>query len=152
MQKNTYSEEEIQTFLELAKEEGIAKAIRTLGYPTFPTAKQWGIRYGVELPLNELSQYVNGMKQLYSHEEKLYVTQLLIDRINESLGQDVLTADELKKLSESLKRAVETMNLVEGKATSITGTEDPFNNDLAALLEEQDRINRAKEQKNSIEE
>lgn len=151
MQKNTYSEEEIQVFLNLAKEEGIAKAIRTLGYPTFPTAKQWGIRYGVELPLNSLSQYANGMKQLYSHEEKLYLAQLLMDRIEEALGQDVLNADELKKLGEATKRAVETMNLVEGKATSITGTEDPFNNDLAALLEEQDRINKAKEVNDSIE-
>jgi len=151
MQKNKYSEEEIQTFLELAKEEGIARAIRTLGYPTFPTAKAWSIKYGVDLPLNELSQYANGLKSFYSHEEKLFTAQLLQDRITENLQEGVLNADELKKLSEALKRAVEVMNLIEGKATSITGTEDPFNSDLTALLEEQDRINRAKEQNNSIE-
>lgn len=145
--KKEYTEEERQAFLELAKEKGKARAIRELGYPTFPTAAKWAKQYGVELPLNELSLFANDMKQYYGIEEKLYAVQLLIDRTVELLNsEEVLDADQIKKAGEALKRAIETTNLIEGKATSITqSNNDPFNNDIEALLEEQERINRAKQ-------
>lgn len=146
-----YSEEEITEAIELAKEVGMARAIRELGYPTFHTLKKWATVRGINLELNQLSQFSNDMKKFYGYEEKVFTTQLLMDRIQEALQADDLGGDELKKLSESLKRAVETMNLLEGKATSInqTNSADPFDNDMTALLEEQERINRAKAMDNN---
>lgn len=145
-EKKEYTEEERIAFLERAKEVGKARAIRELGYPTFPTAKKWGEQYGVELPLNELSLFANELKQFYGYEEKVYGAQLLLDRVVQRLSEDVLDSDDLKKLSEAYKRGVEVINLIEGKATSITqANTDPFNNDIEALIEEQERINRAKQ-------
>ncbi len=145
MANNKYTEQQKQEFLELAKEVGIARTIRELGYPSFPMAKRWAIQYSVEVPLNELSQYANDMKNYYSAEEKLYACQLQLDRIVESLNTPGSKgAEELKKLSEALKRTIETMNLIEGKATNINGTTDGFEQDYMQLLEEQERINRAR--------
>jgi hypothetical protein len=146
-EKKEYTEEERIAFLERAKEVGKARAIRELGYPTFPTAAKWAKQYGVELPLNELSLFANELKQFYGYEEKLYAVQLLIDRTVELLNSpEALDADQIKKAGEALKRAIETSNLVEGKATSITqANNDPFNNDIEAFIEEQERINRAKQ-------
>lgn len=143
-QYTEYTEEQKKTFLEYAKDMGIAKAIRELGYPTFPTAKKWGEQYGVQLPLNELSQFANDMKKFYGMEEKLYTAQLLIDRIQEELMNNPnLAGDELKKLSEAYKKAVETMQLIEGKATAITQdiSQDAFDKDYADLIAEMDRVN-----------
>lgn len=143
-----YTEEQKATFLDYAKDMGIAKAIRELGYPTFPTAKKWGEQYGVELPLNQLSQMVNGIKVFYASEEKVYVAQLLIDRIQDELmNSENLTGDELKKLSDALKRAIETIQLVEGKATAITQSinTDMFDQDYAELMRDMDRLNKEKE-------
>jgi hypothetical protein len=145
-----YTEEQKATFLDYAKDMGIAKAIRELGYPTFPTARKWGEQYGVELPLNQLSQMANGIKVFYGSEEKLYVAQLLIDRIQEELMNDEnKTGDELKKLSDALKRAIETIQLVEGKATQITQSinSDMFDQDYAELMRDMDRLNKEHEVK-----
>lgn len=148
MKKTVYTEKQKIEFLELAKEMGIARAKRELGYPTFPTAKTWAKQYGVELPLNELSQYSNDMKSFYSHEEKLYSCQLTLDRIVEVLTtNDDLSPDDLKKLGEAQKRVIETMNLIEGKATHINESRstDSFDNNINAMIEEQERMNRMKE-------
>lgn len=147
MANNKYTEDQITEFLTLAQEVGIARAIRELGYPSFPMAKRWAVARDVTLPLNELSQYANDMRNYYSAEEKLYACQLQLDRIVEALNAPgKKEADELKKLSEALKRTVETMNLIEGKATNINESRntDGFNEDYIQLLEEQERINKAK--------
>lgn len=146
MQKREYTEEERTEWLELAKEVGIARAIRELGYPTPRTGKKWTEQYGVDVPLNALSIYANDMKKFYGYEEKVYGAQLIIDRIVELVSTEELDADQLKKAGEAYKRAVETINLLEGKATSITQANiDPFENDYKAIIEEQERINRAKQ-------
>lgn len=143
-----YTEDQRKEFLEYAKDVGIAKAIRDLGYPTFPTAKKWAKQYGVELPLNQLSQISNSMKDFYKMEEKVYTAQLIIDRVQENLVENAgLNGDELKKHAEALKKAVETIQLVEGKATQITEniSSDPFDNAYVSLIDEMERQNALKE-------
>lgn len=141
-----YTEEQRVAFVELAKEVGIARARRELGYPSPPSATKWAKQYGVELPLNAMAIYANDLKKFYGYEEKAYGAQLLIDRIVERLSEDQLDSDDLKKLGDAYKRGVEVLNLLEGKATSITqANNDPFENDIQAILEEQERINRAKQ-------
>lgn len=146
--KQTYTEQEKLNFLELAKEVGIARARRELGYPSFTAAKNWAIEFNVELPLNELSQYANDMKQLYGNEEKLYAGQLGLDRIVERLSsKDELAGDELKKLAEAYKTTLTGMNLVENKAMNINEnrTSDALDSNIRSMIEEQERINRMKE-------
>lgn len=147
--KITYTEEQKKTFLELAQEVGISRAIRELEYPTHRMAKIWGQKYGIDLPLNELSQYANDMKQLYGDEEKLYTGQLSLDRITERLMAGVeLDGDELKKLAEAYKSTLTAMNLAQGKATNINESrvQDSFDSDMIALIKEQEALNRLKEQ------
>lgn len=146
--KITYTEDQKKEFLELAQEVGISRAIRTLGYPTHRMAKIWGDKYSVELPLNELSQYANDMKQLYGDEEKLYTGQLSLDRITERLmAGEELDGDELKKLAEAYKSTLTAMNLAQGKATNINESRvnDAFDSRINALIEEQETMNRLKE-------
>jgi hypothetical protein len=146
--KVTYTENQKKEFLELAQEVGISRAIRELGYPTHRMAKIWGEKYGVVLPLNELSQYANDMKQLYGDEEKLYTGQLALDRITERLNAgEELEGDELKKLSEAYKNTLTAMNLAQGKATNINESrvQDSFDSDIQALIAQQERDNKMKE-------
>lgn len=147
--KITYTEDQKKEFLELAQEVGISRAIRILEYPTHRMAKIWGQKYGIELPLNELSQYANDMKQLYGDEEKLYTGQLSLDRITERLSAgEELDGDELKKLAEAYKSTLTAMNLAQGKATNINESrvQDSFDSDMIALIKEQEALNRLKEQ------
>lgn len=146
--KVTYTEDQKKEFLELAQEVGISRAIRELHYPSFAMAKRWAKQYGVEIPLNELSQYANDMKQLYGDEEKLYTGQLALDRITERLMiDDEIAGDELKKLSEAYKNTLVAMNLAQGKATNINESRvnDAFDSRINALIEEQETMNRLKE-------
>ena len=146
--KITYSEDQINEFLELAQEVGIAAAIRELKYPTFKTARRWAEMRGVKIELNQLSQFANDMKKYYSIEEKIFVLQLQLDRIQESLQEDDLDADSLKKISEASKRTIETMNLIENKATSINESRnfDQMDANIQAMIAEQERINEMKAQ------
>lgn len=144
----TYTEEEKLEFLELAKEVGSAKAIRELGYPSFTMAKKWADQYSVEIPINALSNYANGMKQLYANEEKLMIGQLSLDRIVDRLNSsDELAGDELKKISDAYKTTLIGMNLVENKAMNISEnrSNDCSDAEIAAMIEEQERLNRMKE-------
>lgn len=143
-----YTEAQKKEFLELAQDVGIARAVRELGYPSMTMAKTWGKKYGVDLPLNALSQYANDMKKYYGTEEKLFTGQLILDRITERLSSiEDLAGDETKKLSEAYKNTLTAMNLVENKATTIneSRTTDSFDSKFNALLEEQEIINRQKE-------
>jgi hypothetical protein len=146
--KVTYTENQKKEFLELAQEVGISRAIRELQYPSFRMAKIWAKQYGIEISLNELSQYANDMKQLYGDEEKLYTGQLALDRITERLNAgEELEGDELKKLSEAYKNTLTAMNLAQGKATAIneSRTQDLFDAEMQSLIKEQEALNKIKE-------
>jgi hypothetical protein len=144
--RKTYTEEEISEFISLAQELGIARSIRELKYPTFKTAKRWAEMRGVSLELNQLSQFANDMKQYYTLEEKLFVLQLQLDRIQEALQEDDLDPDALKKLSEASKRTIETLNLIENKATAIneSRTYDQMDANIQAMIAEQEHMNEIK--------
>lgn len=149
MSDKRYTEEQRVEFLELAKDVGTARAIRELGYPSFRMAKQWAIKYGIELPLNELSQYVNDMKTMYGDEEKLYTGQLALDRITQRLNSiEDLAGDEIKKLAEAYKTTLIGMNLVQGKAMNINEnrTTDNLDAEINAMLREQEYMNKQREE------
>ena len=117
-----YSEEEIVAFLEVAKDEGIGKTIRTLGYPTsWSTAYRWVKGRGIEVPLDEIKQKSKAFHDWYETEELLIVGQETLARISEKITtDDSLTPDEIKKLSEAYQKTANTWLLLQGKANNIS--------------------------------
>lgn len=137
---NTYSEQQITDWLELAKEVGITKAKRELGYPkAWLTGKRWADARGVNIDVDEVRAKAAAQREWYKDEEKLLIAQEELNRIHEALQNDSLTADDLKKLADAYKRTIETMNLVEGKATNIQETQstDAFDEAYLRLLKEE---------------
>ena len=115
----TYDDKQRAAFVELAQQIGIGRAIRELGYPTYPTAQGWCRAAGV-VPIKD-SAYAQ-MKEwhtFYQVEDMLIVIDEGI-----SVARDMmLTAqspDDMKKLSEAIQKLSNTRLLLEGKSTSIT--------------------------------
>ncbi len=72
--------------------------------------------------------------------------QDIIDRGMEIVNERPdITGDELKKTAEAVNKAVQTMNLIQGKATSRNGTEQPSETDKA--IENLSKAFQAAEQK-----
>jgi hypothetical protein len=127
-----YSNEEIAVFLESAAEIGITRAKRELGYPkSWATAKRWVDMAGIEVPLDEIKAQAAAHYDWYKAEELLIVAKEAMLRITQSLQNDDLSADEQKKLAEAFQKYVNTVLLLEGKATSITESRKTDSTDLA---------------------
>jgi hypothetical protein len=143
-----YSNEEIAVFLESAAEIGITRAKRELGYPkSWATAKRWVDMAGIEVPLDEIKAQAAAHYDWYKAEELLIVAKEAMLRITQSLQNDDLSADEQKKLAEAFQKYVNTVLLLEGKATSITESRKTDSVDLAIT----DLINEEKAKNARIE-
>ncbi|WP_405538103.1 hypothetical protein OG787_36390 [Streptomyces sp. NBC_00075] len=136
-----YTEREKLEYLEKASDIGHSRAKRELGYPnSWSTANSWAREFGVEIALSELKQKSAAFNQWYRDEELLIAMQDIIDRGMEYINDyEGLTPDGYKKTVEGIKRAIETKNLIEGKATSRAGvetaesTDEVFKNLLSAF-------------------
>lgn len=147
MAKVHYSENQVTDFINAAKEMGISPALRTLGYPaSYATAIKWFEERGELRPdVDSLLAKAAELKAFYGDREKLFAAQSLIDRIVEQLQQNDLDADQINKLGNALHKAIQTFNLIEGKATNVTESRQKDGTDLAIM----DMLNAAKA-KNSI--
>lgn len=141
-----YSEQDIDNFIETAEELGITRAIRELGYPSWPTAQKWCKKRNVTPPKSITQALATLNNQTYSLEDKLSVANDLIDRYKEMLTTKDLDAMELKRITEGYKLAMETYNLILGKATQITQKADAMDNDYVDLLEQMKQTNAELEQ------
>ena len=137
-----YTEEQIIEFIEISKEMGISPAMRYLKYPgSFHTAKKWFIDRNIEIPTpDSLAVFARKVGIFYSDKEKIVAAQALLDRCVESLFQDNLTSDDLNKLSNAVHKAIQTINLIEGKSTNINESISKDGTDLAIY----DILNEAK--------
>ncbi|MGW3929978.1 hypothetical protein ACWECC_18020 [Streptomyces microflavus] len=128
-----YTEEEKLAYLNKASEIGHSRARRELGYPnSWSTANSWAKEFGVTIALSELKAKSAAFNQWYRDEELLIAMQDVIDRGMEYINDyERLTPDEYKKTVEGIKRAIETKNLIEGKATTRNGTETTDTTDAA---------------------
>lgn len=114
-----YDDQQRAEFIELAQQIGIGRAIRELGYPTFPTGQAWMKAAGVSPNVDTAYQSMKQWHTFYQVEDLLVV-------IDEGIAaaQDLIAkadnADDLKKLSESVQKLTNTRLLLEGKSTSIT--------------------------------
>lgn len=142
MSGRKYTDTEKRDYLDIASQVGHSRARRELGYPnSWSTANLWAKEYGVEIALDELKAKSAAFNQWYGTEEQLIAMQEAIARGSEYINtKDDLTPDEYKKTVEGMKRAIETMQLLQGKATSRSGQEvqeDPFEKLLEASLRAQ---------------
>ena len=143
-----YTDEQITEFIETAAEMGIGPAMRTLGYPqSYHTAKKFHLQRNVEMPTaNTLAFMTKQLDIFYTDKEKLLAAQAVVDRTVEALYQDNLSSDDISKLSNALHKAIQTINLIEGKSTHINENRSKDGTDLAIV----DMLNEAKMRNKSI--
>jgi hypothetical protein len=139
---STFTEEQKTEFIETSQEMGIGPTLRYLGFPkSYHTAKKWFIERNIELPtIDTLAKMAGDLRMFYSDKEKVIVAQAVLDRCIESLMQDSLDADALNKLANAVHKAIQTINLIEGKSTIINEQRNKDGQDLAII----DLLNEAK--------
>lgn len=138
----TFTEEQITEFISNAQEMGIGPTMRYLGFPkSYHTAKKWFEQRGLDMPtVDTLAKMAAGLKVFYTDKEKLIAAQAVLDRCVESLMQDTLDSDGLNKLANAVHKAIQTINLIEGKSTVINEQRNKDGQDLAII----DLLNEAK--------
>ena len=143
-----FTDEQITEFIEMAAEMGIGPTMRTLGYPkSYHTAKKWHIQRNIDMPTaNSLAIMAKNLDIFYTDKEKILAAQAVIDRSVEALYQDDLISDDISKLSNALHKAIQTINLIEGKSTNINENRSKDGSDLAII----DMLNEAKTRSNLI--
>lgn len=144
----TFTEEQISEFIEVANEMGIGPAMRYLNYPkSYHTAKKFYLQRNIELPTsNTLAQMSKSLDIFYKDKEKVLAAQAVIDRAVEKLYEDDLLSEDINKLSNAIHKAIQTINLIEGKSTNINENRSKDGTDLAIV----DMLNEAKARNNLI--
>jgi hypothetical protein len=143
-----YTDEQITEFIEQANEMGIGPTMRLLGYPkSYHTAKKFYMQRNVDMPTsNTLAIMAKQLDIFYTDKEKVLAAQAVIDRSVEALYQDTLSSDDINKLSNALHKAIQTINLIEGKSTNINENRSKDGSDLAII----DMLNEAKVRSENI--
>jgi hypothetical protein len=144
----TYTEEMVTEFIDMANEMGIGPAMRTLGYPkSYHTAKKFYVQRNIDMPTaNTLAVISKQLDIFYTDREKIVAAQAVIDRTVEKLYEEDLLAEDINKLSNALHKAIQTINLIEGKSTNINENRSKDGSDLAIV----DMLNEAKMRNESI--
>ena len=144
----SYSDEQITEFIETANEMGIGPSMRYLGYPkSYHTAKKFYMQRNIDMPTaNTLAVMTKQLDIFYTDKEKVLAAQAVIDRSVEKLYEEDLLAEDINKLSNALHKAIQTINLIEGKSTNINENRSKDGTDLAIV----DMLNEAKARSNSI--
>lgn len=140
MSYKKYSDQEIDQFLEVAKDIGIGRAIRKVGYPdSWGTANRWAKARGIEVTVDDLKAKSKEYHDWYNTEEALLVAQEGMARVHEMLTEQDLDADSQKKLAEAFQKYANTWLLLQGKANAISEsrTKDSTDIELLELINEQ---------------
>ena len=150
MPKNTYTDEMINDFLELAQEVGITRAKRELKYPnSWSTAQRWAKLRNVEVNVDEVMQRAAVSREWYKTEEVITIAQEGFNRVYEELvNNSDLTPDDQKKLAEALTKHYNVWANAQGKATNISETRqaDPIEGHLMDLLNSERAKNQLKKE------
>jgi len=143
-----FNEDQISEFIECANEMGIGPAMRYLGYPkSYHTAKKFYVQRNLDMPTsNTLAAMTKNLDIFYKDNEKILAAQAVIDRSVEKLYEDDLLAEDINKLSNAIHKAIQTINLIEGKSTNINENRSKDGTDLAIV----DMLNEAKARNNLI--
>jgi hypothetical protein len=143
-----FTEEQVSEFIQCANEMGIGPAMRYLGYPkSYHTSKKFYMQRNLDMPTaNTLAVMSKQLDIFYTDREKVLAAQAVIDRTVEALYEDTLASDDISKLSNALHKAIQTINLIEGKSTNINENRSKDGSDLAII----DMLNEAKMRSESI--
>jgi hypothetical protein len=143
-----FTEEQISEFIETANEMGIGPAMRYLNYPkSYHTAKKFYLQRNLDMPTsNTLAQMSKNLDIFYKDKEKILAAQAVVDRAVEKLYEEDLLAEDINKLSNAIHKAIQTINLIEGKSTNINENRSKDGTDLAIV----DMLNEAKARNESI--
>ena len=143
-----FTEEQVSEFIECANEMGIGPAMRYLGYPkSYHTSKKFYTQRNLDMPTaNTLAVMSKQLDIFYTDKEKVLAAQAVIDRTVEALYEDTLASDDISKLSNALHKAIQTINLIEGKSTNINENRSKDGSDLAII----DMLNEAKMRSQNI--
>ena len=146
----TYTEEQISEFIETANEMGIGPSMRLLGYPkSYHTAKKFYVQRNIDMPTaNTLAVMAKQLDIFYTDKEKVLAAQAVLDRSIEKLYEEDLLSEDINKLSNAIHKAIQTINLIEGKSTNINENRSKDGQDLAII----DMLNEAKARNTSIKE
>jgi hypothetical protein len=147
---SNFTEEQKTEFIQIAQEMGIGPTIRYLGFPkSYHTAKKWFVERNMELPtLDTLAKMAGDLRVFYSDKEKIIAAQAVLDRCVEALMEQALDSDALNKLANAVHKAIQTINLIEGKSTIINENRSKDGTDLAIV----DLLNEAKARNELIKE
>ena len=139
--KIVYTEEQITQFVTMAADKGISFTVRELGYPTWATGQYWMENRGVKPGNSLISTMAATHNQFYTIQERLIPARMIMDNIAKQLQEGgPMTAKDTLDLTNAYKKAVETVQLLEGKATSITENVTQDDN-MRKLLEEMNKKN-----------
>lgn len=127
-----YTDEDRTQFCELAQQIGIGRAIRELGFPTYPTGAGWMKARGIEPNVEKTMQAIKAYHTYYQVEDML-VTFDNAMVVAEEMLINAETPDDLKRIADALYKIVTTRNLLEGKATQITDKRETTQADLEIL-------------------
>ena len=143
-----YTDEQITEFIAIAQEMGIGPAMRHLNYPkSYHTAKKFYVQRNIDMPsANTLAVMAKQLDIFYNDKEKVLAAQAVLDRSIEKLYEDDLLAEDINKLSNAIHKAIQTINLIEGKSTNINENRSKDGQDLAII----DILNEAKVRNESI--
>jgi hypothetical protein len=135
----TYTDKQINEFLDLAQEVGITRAKRELGYPnSWATGQNWAKQRNVSVATDELKAQAAETREWYKEEEVKTVIQEGFNRVYEALTTDAtLTPDDQKKLSDAANKYYLMWVNIQGKASTITETrssDTTMDDHLAELL------------------
>ena len=128
----TYTDEEKAVFCDLAKEIGIGRAIRELGYPSYPTGVSWLSARGVEPNVDKIMQKVKAYHTYYQVEDLIVTFDNAVAVADEMIAK-ADTPDDLKRIADALYKIVQTRHLLEGKATAISEKRETTQQDLEIL-------------------
>lgn len=156
MSKVAYTDNQIEEFIEMAKDIGIGRSMRELGYPgSWATANRWITARGLTIDVDDLKQRSAAFNQWYKDEEVILVAQAGMERVHEQLVEKDLDADSIKKLAEGYQKFANTWLTVKGKVTSISesrtvGETDMEIKKMIAEMEELDKQQASADNKESI--
>ena len=128
----TYTDQEKADFCELAKEIGIGRAIRELGYPTYPTAMAWMSARGIEPNTDKVMARVKSFHTFYNTEDLIVTFDNAVSLADELIAK-AESGDDFKKIADALYKVVQARHLLEGKATAISEKRETTQQDLEIL-------------------
>lgn len=127
-----YTDQDRADFCELAKEIGIGRAIRELGFPTYPTAVSWLKARGIEPNVDKIMQDIKKYHTYYEVEDLLVTFDNGIAVAEEMIAK-AESPDDLKRIADALYKLIQTRNLLEGKATQINEKRETTQQDLEIM-------------------